>query len=231
MKKEAEKESVRRIVAAATAEFAEVGYAGARVDAIAKRAGLNKAAIYYHIGGKRELYEYVVNALAADVRERTLRDIQAASSPEEKLRRYIRNLARAIDDNPSIAPIVLREMAARGEHLSEGFFHTLFSLLFTLTQILTEGAQQGVFVPTIPMVVHFMSIGPLLLFKIRGTLLSENTRLSEILNRSFEAFPHPMPNDFQEIVHTLKNQPVENTEYNIVEEIETFILKAVKRET
>ncbi len=230
MKKEAEKESVQRIVKAATAEFAEVGYAGARVDTIAKRAGLNKAAIYYHIGGKRELYEYVVNALVAGVRDRTLRDIQAASSPEEKLRRYIRNLAYAIDDNPSIAPIVLREMASRGEHLSEGFFQTLFSLFFTLTQILTEGAQQGVFVPTIPIVVHFMSIGPLLLFKIKGTLLSKNTRLSEILNLMNGELPHPMPNDFQEILDVLKEQPAGNPEYTIVEEIETLILKAVKRE-
>ncbi|HSN67988.1 MAG TPA: helix-turn-helix domain-containing protein, partial [Thermoanaerobaculia bacterium] len=39
-----------QILTAAAAVFAEVGYAGARVDEIAERAGVNKAMLYYHVG-------------------------------------------------------------------------------------------------------------------------------------------------------------------------------------
>ena len=36
------------ILAAAALEFAERGFAGARVDRIARRARVNKAMLYYH---------------------------------------------------------------------------------------------------------------------------------------------------------------------------------------
>jgi TetR/AcrR family transcriptional regulator len=54
--------SRERIVAAAMEEFSERGYAGARVDAIARRAGLNKQLISHHFGGKQALYDAVMRA-------------------------------------------------------------------------------------------------------------------------------------------------------------------------
>jgi AcrR family transcriptional regulator len=50
----------RSIFNAATAEFAEHGIAGARVDRIAAAACANKQLIYVHFGSKRELFEAVV---------------------------------------------------------------------------------------------------------------------------------------------------------------------------
>lgn len=46
----------QRILAAALAEFAAKGYAGARVDQIAARAGVNKQLVSYYFGGKQGLY-------------------------------------------------------------------------------------------------------------------------------------------------------------------------------
>lgn len=48
-----------RILDAAKAAFADVGYAGARVDAIAAAAGVNKRMLYHYFGGKRGLYREV----------------------------------------------------------------------------------------------------------------------------------------------------------------------------
>lgn len=53
--------SRERILDAALAEFAAHGYAGARVEAIATRAGLNKQLISHHFGGKRALYRSVMS--------------------------------------------------------------------------------------------------------------------------------------------------------------------------
>lgn len=47
------------ILAAATAEFAEFGLAGARVDRIATSAGCNKQLIYAHFGSKQGLCDEV----------------------------------------------------------------------------------------------------------------------------------------------------------------------------
>ncbi len=48
------------ILEAAATIFAEHGFAGARVEAIAKAAGINKAMLYYRVGDKARLYELVV---------------------------------------------------------------------------------------------------------------------------------------------------------------------------
>jgi len=49
-----------RILAAAWAEFAAKGIAGARVDAIAKRAGANKQMLYYYFDSKEELFREIL---------------------------------------------------------------------------------------------------------------------------------------------------------------------------
>ena len=56
-----------RIVAAAASEFARAGYEGARIEAIAGKAGCNRAMIYFYFDGKRGLFEAALNA-AADQR-------------------------------------------------------------------------------------------------------------------------------------------------------------------
>jgi AcrR family transcriptional regulator len=52
--------SRERILTAALEEFAANGFAGARVEAIAQRAGLNKQLISHHFGGKAALYRAVM---------------------------------------------------------------------------------------------------------------------------------------------------------------------------
>ncbi len=49
-----------RILAAALAEFASRGFAGARVDAIAAAAGVNKRMLYHYYGHKDALYAAVL---------------------------------------------------------------------------------------------------------------------------------------------------------------------------
>src|SRR3569833_2011975 len=48
-----------RLLEAAVAEFGEHGYAGARIGAIARRAGVNQQLISYYFDGKEGLYQAV----------------------------------------------------------------------------------------------------------------------------------------------------------------------------
>jgi len=57
----------RRIFAAASAEFAAHGLAGARIDRIAAAARANKQAIYLYFGSKDELFGAVVKAKVDEV--------------------------------------------------------------------------------------------------------------------------------------------------------------------
>jgi TetR/AcrR family transcriptional regulator len=49
-----------RILAAAEKEFSAKGFAGARVDAIAKRAGINKRMLYHYFGNKEGLFREIL---------------------------------------------------------------------------------------------------------------------------------------------------------------------------
>jgi len=92
-----------RILEAAANVFSEAGFAGARMDEIADRAGVNKATIYYHIGDKETLYAEVISNVIGNTAETIARKIQDVQDPEEKLRIYIRTVARNIDVNPQVA--------------------------------------------------------------------------------------------------------------------------------
>src|SRR2546430_17716968 len=52
--------SQERILAAAFEEFAAQGFAGARVDNIARSAGINKRMLYHYFGDKKNLFREVL---------------------------------------------------------------------------------------------------------------------------------------------------------------------------
>ena len=67
MQKTRNRERTRsNIVAAARAEFAARGYAGARMEQIAQRAGVTKDLIYHYFRGKEQLFEQVRTEQLAD---------------------------------------------------------------------------------------------------------------------------------------------------------------------
>lgn len=59
----------RRILAAARAEFAQYGLAGARVDRIADAGQANKRSIYVHFGSKNDLFDRVVATALTEMAE------------------------------------------------------------------------------------------------------------------------------------------------------------------
>ncbi|MFI5613492.1 TetR family transcriptional regulator [Amycolatopsis sp. NPDC051903] len=59
------------LLAAATAEFADHGLAGARIDRIAERAGANKRLLYVYFGDKDQLFEAVLHRQIGLLHEET----------------------------------------------------------------------------------------------------------------------------------------------------------------
>ena len=77
------------ILAAAERVFAESGLAGARTDAIAAAAGVNKALLYYYFQSKEHLYEAVVENHLREFNRAALGVLTAAGSPRTNLLRYV----------------------------------------------------------------------------------------------------------------------------------------------
>ena len=58
-----------QILTAALDEFADKGFAGTRVDEIARRAGVNKAMIYYYFSSKEELFNELFRLEMAQLKQ------------------------------------------------------------------------------------------------------------------------------------------------------------------
>ena len=71
-----------RILSAALAEFAAKGFAGARVDVIARRAAINKRMLYHYFGNKEKLFRAV---LRQKIAERRALGLSLSSDPAERL--------------------------------------------------------------------------------------------------------------------------------------------------
>ena len=77
------------ILAAAEREFARSGLAGARTDAIAAAAGVNKALLYYYFKSKQDLYEAVLDDQFQEFNRQALDVLNAPGSARAVLFRYV----------------------------------------------------------------------------------------------------------------------------------------------
>ena len=156
--------SRERVFAAAAAEFAARGYAGANMDRIARAARLNKAMIYYHFENKAALYREILRDMFGAVRS-AVADVAAAPiAPEDKIRQYVEAIACAAEARPHFPPIWLRELAEGGEHVDAATLEYVRDVLAVLGGIVAEGRRRGVFHAVNPMLLQGAIIAPLMFF-------------------------------------------------------------------
>src|SRR4051812_15415895 len=156
--------SRERVFAAAAAEFAARGYAGANVDRIARAARLNKAMIYYHFQNKLALYREILRDMFQAVRAGVLQVAASTAAPDDKIRAYIDAIADAAEARPHFPPIWLREIAEGGEHVDAATVRYIRGVLAALGRIVDEGVRARTFQPVNPLVLHGGIIAPLMFF-------------------------------------------------------------------
>ena len=180
----------QRIYDVARKTFAEKGFSGARMDEIARLARVNKATIYYHIGDKRTLYGQVVKDIFSGIADHLALNDDAASSPEERLRRFVRTLAGLVNQNTDLAAIMLREQASGAKDFPEIVARDFARIIGLITEILDEGVEAGMFKKTPPVIVHLMAIGTIVFTKmgspIRSKLAAQVAAFENIGNRPEE---------------------------------------------
>jgi TetR/AcrR family transcriptional regulator len=144
---------------AAAQVFAESGYGGARMDEMARRAGVNKSAIYYHIGNKSTLYTVVFEEMFTTLLADLERNIIRSRTPQDKLRAHVRTLISHKIRFPHFAPIVMREVASGFHNVSDQMVQRFQYVFRAIAGILEEGAQSGVFREVDPVTYHLMVLG------------------------------------------------------------------------
>jgi TetR/AcrR family transcriptional regulator, fatty acid metabolism regulator protein len=79
----------RQIVDAAIETIAEVGFSGASLNVVARRAGVSKGIISYHFGSKQALLEQIVIDVYTAGATEMIPRIQEQPSAPEQLRTYV----------------------------------------------------------------------------------------------------------------------------------------------
>jgi len=177
--KEKQWDTVHRILDTAAEVFAGSGFAGARMDEIADRAGVNKATIYYHIGDKETLYARVLHEHFASAGDQFDQVLKPAGTPEEKLSLFIQQVARLMDQNPHKTVMMLREIAAGGKNFPDILARDLAVIIGKLMEILSEGEKQGRFMPVDPFSVHLMVIGAFVLYRVSAPVREKMVGLTD----------------------------------------------------
>jgi len=137
------------ILAAACREFAQGGLAGARTDAIARAAGVNKAMLYYYYGGKDELYGAVLDRAFSGLSQRILEVLQQDLPPREKFLAYVGAHFDYVAAAPAFTRLVQGEMmrSRRGEspHLRRIVERYLRPMFRRIVEVVEGGIRAGVF--------------------------------------------------------------------------------------
>lgn len=145
---------------AATAVFAEFGLEGARIDAIAERAGVNKRLIYYYFGGKDELFYAVLKRVYAGIRnaERELDLVNC--KPVDAIRRLVEFTWHYYLEHPEFMSLLESENRCGARHLkdSQDIIDMNSPLLDWLAQVLERGRVEGVFRGGVDPIQLYLSI-------------------------------------------------------------------------
>ena len=137
----------KRILAAATVEFARKGLGGARVDEIAVRSKSNKRMIYHYFGSKELLFTAVLEAAYLGIRsaEQTLH--LSELEPEDAIVKLVRFTWQYYLDHPEFLTLVNSENLHRAKHLktSEVIRSASGKFVQLVKAILDHGVSKGVF--------------------------------------------------------------------------------------
>jgi AcrR family transcriptional regulator len=102
--------SRKAILQAALVEFAEEGLAGARVDAIAETAGVNKALLYYYFHDKESLYGAVLDLFFERLLDRVMTVCDRPGTAGERFLSYAKAHFDSIAESPYYAHIFMSEL-------------------------------------------------------------------------------------------------------------------------
>jgi TetR/AcrR family transcriptional regulator len=163
------------ILRAAAEEFAEHGIAGARTEAIAREARVNKALLYYYFRDKETLYGAVLDNAFSGLKATVFRVLDSDLPPREKIMTYVGTYFDFIASNQVYPKLMQREMmrAREGhsphiENLVKNYFQPIYA---RVGELLRKGIAEGEFrkidpahfIPSmVAMIIFYFSSAPLM---------------------------------------------------------------------
>jgi TetR/AcrR family transcriptional regulator len=161
----------RKLLAAARREFADSGLAGARVDEIAARAGVNKQLVYHYFGDKDALYLAVLEWVYEEIRAQERKLNLTGLPPRQAIRKLIESSFDHLAAHPDFILLLNDENRGGARHVrTSRRLEAMHSpLVNMISKILSEGVRAGVFRKGINPVHLYISIAGLSYFFFSNT--------------------------------------------------------------
>jgi len=168
------------LIAAAVNEFSRNGFAGARVDEIARVAGVNKQLVYHYFDSKQGLYLVALESVYAEIREKEKSLSLGALAPLEAMTQLIAFSFDYLAEHPEFLALLTDENRNQGAHILESErlqkMHSPFIEMLEAT--LERGVAQGVFRSDYDAINLYISIAGISYF-----FFSNNHTLSTIFGK------------------------------------------------
>ena len=152
-----------QIIQAAIVEFSVNGLAGARIDAIAARAGVNKRMIYHYYGNKADLFLAVMERTYDDIRTKESQLRLSDIDPVSGMRRLIEFSFGYYTENPHFIRLLDTENLYRARHIKRSLrvreMHS--PLVEMIGDILERGRNRSVFRSDVDPIELYTSIAAL----------------------------------------------------------------------
>lgn len=149
------------ILAAATREFADHGYAGATTAGISRRAGVTQPLVHHHFGSKQGLWEAVLEALFQEFHEamsQAMSEVEGADRVT-RLEHLLRASVLFNGGHPELSRIIHAESSS-GEAAYEALFGMLRSGPLSFFQReLSAAVEDGTIRPVDSRFAYFAIIG------------------------------------------------------------------------
>jgi len=170
----------RKILDAATDEFANHGYGGARIERISRRARTVDRMLYYYFGSKEKLFRAVLEGAYERIGRAEAQLDLAGTPPIEAMRELIAFTWEYYCAHPEFIRLLNSENQHRGQHLkrSTRLSQLSFPLLSTLRDLLSRGGRAGEFRSDVDPIQIYITIAALGYF-----YLSNRYTLSRFLDR------------------------------------------------
>lgn len=131
------------ILHAAERLFAERGLAGARVDAIAAAAGVNKALIYYYFHSKEALFRAILETHLAEFSRQALAVLAGPARAQEKVLQFVSLHFDFIAQRPDYPRLFQRFMMARERRFLQLWRKYTLPVVARLQAVIEEGVRTG----------------------------------------------------------------------------------------
>jgi len=145
MSRKKDNEKRKRILDSAIKVFAKTGYSDARMQDVAKKAGVSHGTVYVYFKSKDALFTSIFQEILGELIQYIGSEIQKEDNAEAKLRRMILMQLDIIEENPDLTKLILIEFPRSGNFLNDSNTDVLSKYIDLISDVLKQGIDEGIF--------------------------------------------------------------------------------------